>query len=57
MLPISHEWHNNRVCIVKMFVNYVEEREIDIRKMFPSTTDGAPAVVRKQKGICKDQRS
>jgi len=39
--------------IVKMFVNHFEEREIDIRKMFPSTTDGAPAVVRKQKGFVK----
>uniref|UniRef100_A0A8C3TK26 DUF4371 domain-containing protein n=1 Tax=Chelydra serpentina TaxID=8475 RepID=A0A8C3TK26_CHESE len=39
--------------IVESFVNHFEERGVDIRKIFCVTTDGAPAVVGKQKGFVK----
>uniref|UniRef100_UPI00358ECE96 general transcription factor II-I repeat domain-containing protein 2-like n=1 Tax=Myxine glutinosa TaxID=7769 RepID=UPI00358ECE96 len=39
--------------IAKVFMEHFEEREIDIRKIFAVTTDGAPAMVGKQRGAVR----
>uniref|UniRef100_UPI00358FAF2C general transcription factor II-I repeat domain-containing protein 2-like n=1 Tax=Myxine glutinosa TaxID=7769 RepID=UPI00358FAF2C len=39
--------------IAKVFMEHFEERGIDIRKIFAVTTDGAPAMVGKQRGAVR----
>lgn len=39
--------------IAKSFIEHFEERGVDVRNFFPMTTDGAPAMVGKQKGAVK----
>lgn len=49
----ANVYHNKGEDIVRVFMEHLEAKRIDIRKIFAVTTDGAPAMVGKQRGAVK----